>query len=459
MTTTTTDEVPVTDNEPLYSSAAQCIRLVHMGQTFAPEYTHQCFDGEWIRGYQPLLKLNGQHSTHALPASHSLLIRILLGPSCRTCTVELEIQPRRSSVPQRGSKRQRLLQGNSDCVTLQQTSMSSTEEDSDDTQDDYNEDYEKEENNGAKNQELHSDAGSTRHRRMHPDEIQERLKKALPEIINADSKLVEEDYLSRPLGRVVQTVESYVLSLATAEQANEYHQQVQNLALWYIESADGVNLIDTKNGGYWKVLYVWKKHGTRQYSLAGYMTLFHFQSPFRKPTPGTIVRICQVLVLPPYQRQGLGQAMMRAVYQYAENDDLVEVNVEDPAPACTALRNAVDYRRLLDSLDSPQPWMSAKYLQPHEFPSLEPHDRMRAAMLGRITPQQVEIAYELLKLSNLPRDDELLEKQYRLMVKRRLLHLHAEELSLCKSKEERQVRLAEIWRIVYHDYKTLLKRM
>ena len=39
------------------SSAAACITLTLLGKTFRPEFTHQLFEGEVIRGYEPTPKL------------------------------------------------------------------------------------------------------------------------------------------------------------------------------------------------------------------------------------------------------------------------------------------------------------------------------------------------------------------------------------------------------------------
>merc|ERR1712194_651158 len=99
------------------------------------------------------------------------------------------------------------------------------------------------------------------------------------------------------------------------------------------------------------------------YSLAGYITLLHVHSPFRKP-PGIIVRICQALILPPYHRAGHGSAMLHSLYACAEskNDatftssfsgiDILEINVEDPAPAFVALRDFTDYQRFLSTVSA-----------------------------------------------------------------------------------------------------------
>ena len=149
--------------------------------------------------------------------------------------------------------------------------------------------------------------------------------------------------------------------------------------------------------------------------------------------------------------------MLRAVHEIAmQSEQIVEINVEDPAPGFVALRNRVDYELLVDSIKSDEPWLPPTYLERASFPTLQEHDRNRAATLGRITPRQVQIAYELYKLDQLPPGDD--EKQYRLMVKKRLLKLHRERLSMCKTKEERQILLAEIWREVLKGVQSNLEK-
>eukprot|EP00978_Attheya_sp_CCMP212_P033880 scaffold139030_cov40-Attheya_sp.AAC.1 len=45
------------DDDPMFSSAASCITLRLMGSSFRPSFTHQCFDGERIRGYGEFLRV------------------------------------------------------------------------------------------------------------------------------------------------------------------------------------------------------------------------------------------------------------------------------------------------------------------------------------------------------------------------------------------------------------------
>jgi histone acetyltransferase 1 len=453
------------DDEPRFSSAAQCISLHMLGQTFSPEYTHQCFDGEWIRGYQPFQIAAARHPTHVNHegATHELLATIVLSPSCEAAHVNFAIRCKKRERQSGKVGRQKKF------LKLEHDSAGS-ETDDEDAGDDCEDEVDGlgpsiDADKDLNTEDDHSDAGKTRHRRMHPDEITERLAKALPPLAD-DKSLIVDDYLRQPIGKIRRAYsrqgkhddnEEFIVTIADSEQAADYHSRVQNLAILFIENADGVNLHQSNGGGYWRVLYLFKKHGTRRYSLCGYVTLFHFSSPFRKPKAGIVMRICQVLLLPPYQRRGHGKILVRTVHELAnESDDIVEINVEDPAPGFVALRNRVDYEMLVESVESENPWLPSHYLQAGCFSTLREIDISRAASLGCITPRQVQIAYELYKLQEIPQGAD--DKEFRLMVKKRLLKLHRERLSSFKTKKERQAFLAELWREVHSEYNAILKR-
>ena len=70
-------------------------------------------------------------------------------------------------------------------------------------------------------------------------------------------------------------------------------------------------------------------------AFSGYITLYSFQNPFA----GTRVRICQALILPSFQRRGLGRELMWHVYNIVYNrPEVSEITVEDPCPGFQALR-------------------------------------------------------------------------------------------------------------------------
>ena len=349
---------------------------------------------------------------------------------------------------------------------------------------------------------------------------------------------VSNDSLTHPIGRILKTYQRKVKQqhlvpnttpathdldaskfiITVAQGSNPkvaaYHNTFQPLARWFIETADDVDISDEDGGGFWNVLYLFREHlpgnttssviqtvdyassqqqecqppSKQHYSLAGYTTLFHFHSPFRKPAPGIIVRVCQALIFPPYQRAGHGAEMLRAVHQYAEEyakayaegTDIVEVNVEDPAPGYIALRDFVDYQRFLnlistsesketggDTYGSPKSAFCHEYLNEYPLTSKEyfatilESKLQTVASLLKITKGQSQIVHELYKLAQLEQWKQNMshnanigdnanitqevETNYRLMVKKSLRTNRKEELGACKGGKEEQKALLGKW--------------
>jgi histone acetyltransferase 1 len=598
-------------DNPSFSSAAQCIRfhfvsderqqgglerrrqLSSSSSFFAPVFTHQVFEGEWIRGYQPIAihhqllddptqrqqKPHRSFGNHIL-ASHELRIDVGLAPDCSSCRVSIRINPlesekeedrasasrRRKARPKRHAavmaskrlKRQNQDKGEdasegeeassasgNDAVADDEYEESVREKEefqdeepfypsgsSDDNRDEYQDDAGSEDDSGRdksiaetsesecdseddeESKSLEKDEGITRVTRMSPLEIRQALAKALPPMVSFEDPIdngssrkskrphrtcrlgIEKiglnsmtSFLSDPIGAIVGEEFSidrmeFVMSLASGSnpRAAKYHSSVQRLATWFIETADEVNVADNRSGGCWKILYLFRKHGPSQFSLAGYFTLYHFRSPFRRPHPGTVVRICQALVLPPYQRMGHGHRMLNCVYDLAHRDgttdpqspkrerteNIVEINVEDPAPAFTALRHRVDLDRF-----GHEAWFNAgcSISDCNFFAGLTDAEVNDASAQLKITPTQVHIVNELVKLRALNRSlahgkslpsgrdvspDEL-EKRYRLMVKKRLNKLHREDLG-GRTKPEAQRLLGELFDECLSQYQLLLRR-
>jgi hypothetical protein len=156
-------------------------------------------------------------------------------------------------------------------------------------------------------------------------------------------------------------------------------------------------------------------------------------------------------------------------------NDIVEINVEDPAPSFTALRNRVDYQRfLLSTLVDTTDWFGAKLMHVDRiqdtgfFSLLADSAAVDAASKGKVTTLQAQIVYEIYKLSqmksylrfsSLDADArELMEKQYRIMVKKRLQKQNREELSACRTKQEMQALLGKLFDEALGDYEKILLR-
>jgi histone acetyltransferase 1 len=535
----------ILSDEPRLSSAALCTTLNILNVSFRPEFTHQCVEQEVFRGHRPVslvvkeeesklavvgTKDDSKDKKAVLHKSHlghedkddqevpyELDIQITLAPSGRQAHVAIHRHPILTPTTTRPTRTNTSNTSDDDDpppakkVKIDDAAVSSN----------ANETATTDSTIGA-----YRSATTTTTTPLSTDEIQQSIANALPTIVtNAAS--CRDDYLSEPIGSVLteysvtgtmptldqtQKTKTFVLTLADAAAAADYHAQVQKLALWFIENADDVDITHCESG-FWKVLYIFeketvgdddnndnKKKQTTRYSLVGYMTLFHFSAPFHKPEPGILVRICQALVLPPYQGQGHGQRlMMQGVYDmahgkcggvaYCSNDDpttIVQVNVEDPAPAFVALRNKMDLQLLTDH---PDWWpLSASNSQKQStnkptgaddetfFTALSDADALRTSALAKITPRQVQLVKELQALqaclpplslsaaansttgnnNNNTGEDGLLFKRFRLMVKKRLNKEHREDMSAFPTKDEKKAFLTTLFDDEYQRYRAVL---
>lgn len=525
-------------DEPKLSSAALCTRLQLQDVIFRPEFTHQCLSGEYVRGYQPLRSVLQQvcqecdccydsnsssnsnsnsrllHKSHRhhLQATKELDILVTLAPSCRKCHVATTIQKKKRKLRQdkrklrQGNRHVKRLKGGGGGGDEQEDDQDEEEEKTSSTSDNDNDSgfepsSEDEDDGDDGDDNMRNPEGTTRTSRMPQSEILESISKALPEMVD-DEEDVTEDYLARPIGKILQefsvssqkkkkngtssskkSLDYYCMTLANGTDANvvAYHNQVQKLALWFIENADESN-VASNSGGFWKVVYLFQKIPRKGYSLAGYVTLFHFHAPFHKPKPGIIVRICQALVLPPYQRQGHGQTLMTCVYDlahgkysdiYKDNDTkIVQINVEDPAPGFVALRNKVDYQLVRQHLEW-FPTKPSKIGHADFFTPLTEIQAQAASALAKITPRQMHLCHELTRLKAarqqqqqgrgtrtskaIIKKDEELEKQFRLLVKKRLNKEHREEMSALPTKAGKQEFLAKLFDKELKHYEGILR--
>lgn len=526
ITSTTTEASPRDDakdttatlaggpREPRHSSAAQMIQF-QIGSAaedeseqylFGPEFTHQCFPGEAVRGYQPPARNNrsslGQQEDDDDEEEKNdnkiLQIHITLAPDCASCQILLHVSdpPRTRSSNRRRrpavaaletsrNKRPRI-DGNNNTQTKENETAETLNGDdspfssvesvpissSDDGNGDNNEadddgsytlsDVDKEDAAPESNAE-----GSTRKRRMPLQQVREQLSKALPKVMDNNVD-ISRHYLSSPVGQVLDTYcvgtqQEFCICLAKGSDPSvaAYHHQVQNWAVWFIETAENVDIASI-NDGSWSVVYLFRKHATRQYSLAGFMTLFFFPAPFRKPQPGTIVRVCQALLLPLYQRAGHGRRLLHAIYDLVVKDDVVELNVEDPAPAFVTLRNRVDYERWLEWKEKNENARrgDATVQQVPVFEPLSEESAQSVATALCTTTKQARIVYELDKLRQLhlePNATDTLNKQYRLLVKKRLNKERREELATCRTKAEMQELLGKLYDECLYGYERILR--
>jgi hypothetical protein len=204
--------------------------------------------------------------------------------------------------------------------------------------------------------------------------------------------------------------------------------------------------------------------------------------------------MCQVVVLPSFQRAGHGKMMMLGAHDIArgafsgilpptveQRGDIVEVDVEDPAIEFTALRDRVDYEKVRDAIaNDPRSALGVNVagLSPSQeeyYLPLDGQALVEASSSVKITPDQIQIALELYKRHAL--DEEIarqmrgkkkkpalkrqavarLEGMYEAMVKQRLYKVHREDISGCGGgKAEKDAVLDYLYDETMAHYRSLL---
>ncbi|GBG33752.1 Histone acetyltransferase type B catalytic subunit [Hondaea fermentalgiana] len=195
--------------------------------------------------------------------------------------------------------------------------------------------------------------------------------------------------------------------------------RLQAMSFWWIETAQQTDAEDPR----WS-LYVIRD--ASQPLIIGFLTLFEFHNPMRVEDPLTW-RICQVVVLPVLQNQGIGQRIVKQIYLRAIADPKVhEVNVEEPCPAFVRLRDAVEFSLCLENNVfedvSPKDATDEK-----DTNHMDDASRDRVCKTVKITRKQAQRCFDMLVLHRAEKSkDETALRRLRLALKRRIFALNLE---------------------------------
>lgn len=138
-----------------------------------------------------------------------------------------------------------------------------------------------------------------------------------------------------------------------------------------------------------------------------------------------------MLILPPFQGQGIGAQIIETIYnKFNRNDKVVDITVEDPSDDFRRVRNFVDAKLC----------MFLPEFAPEKLKGGFTKDMIEAAKKKyKINPKQCRIVYEILRLKATNTNDPEDYKAYRLCVKKRLNVPHHKQKEDLKKMEKRGV--------------------
>jgi histone acetyltransferase 1 len=201
---------------------------------------------------------------------------------------------------------------------------------------------------------------------------------------------------------------------------NEYHKSMQTFLLWFIDAASYIDEDDDR----WDFFTIYEKkylnsktslsngHSANSepfvYVFVGYASIYRYFAYPEKIRP----RISQFLILPPFQKRGLGVRLLQTIYDVFQNDNnITDVTVEDPSENFTRLRDFVDSRNCLKLESFSEDKLKLGW---NEQMANEAQNKLK------ISKRQARRVFEILRFRITDKSNETDYKNYRIIIKQRL---------------------------------------
>uniref|UniRef100_A0A834VF83 Histone acetyltransferase type B catalytic subunit n=2 Tax=Sarcoptes scabiei TaxID=52283 RepID=A0A834VF83_SARSC len=190
-----------------------------------------------------------------------------------------------------------------------------------------------------------------------------------------------------------------------------YHERMQTFLLWFIEAVSFIEIDDNR----WDFFVIYEKIPDNetnstlncQYCFVGYTTVYRYYAYPQNIRP----RISQFLILPPFQRLGLGSKLLETVYENYNQKSVLDITVEGPSDEFQAMRDVVDCKLCMGlssfCIENLKSGWSSEMAE-------------EAKLKFKLNSKQSRRIYEILKLkiTNLHDSEDYLK--YRLAIKQRL---------------------------------------
>lgn len=202
---------------------------------------------------------------------------------------------------------------------------------------------------------------------------------------------------------------TFQFQLCESSTANfqQYHARLESFIFWFIDASSRIDHDER-----WRFFVVFEKfvngEGETRYASVGYASVYQYFHYPDKVRP----RVSQFLILPPFQRKGIGAKLLSAIYEhYQTKEKVCDITVEDGSEDFQRLRNTIDSRLLKDL---------AAFSAVNLKKGFDKEMAQEAKTKFKINPKQSRIIYEILRLGVTKTENKEEYKAYRLDVKKRL---------------------------------------
>ena len=155
--------------------------------------------------------------------------------------------------------------------------------------------------------------------------------------------------LFKPLGDLVsefktesgRCFEIYLCDQDTPNFLN-YHRKLESFVFWFVDAASKID-----HDSFWRFFCVFEKYQTSKdearWASVGYCSVYQYYAH-----PDKIrLRISQTMVLPPFQKLGVGTHLIEAIYKHFRTPNVADITVEDPSEDFTRIRSTIEVNILI----------------------------------------------------------------------------------------------------------------
>lgn len=196
----------------------------------------------------------------------------------------------------------------------------------------------------------------------------------------------------------------------------EHRMKVWPLLLFFIETAS----YDDKTPDYWRIYTMYQFNG-RSFEFVGFLSKTVFSYNVLKARH----RISQVLIAPPFQRQGFGIRLLDVVYEdMLKDDNCVQITIEESSDDFQVIRDILDCRMLLQANHfdwfKATPPRSLDNILEIEKLNLPKAELFKIARKFKLTLAQSRRVFEILLLSRVKMEDKFASDRYKQLIVQRM---------------------------------------
>ncbi|CAF1035865.1 unnamed protein product [Rotaria magnacalcarata] len=203
----------------------------------------------------------------------------------------------------------------------------------------------------------------------------------------------------------------------------DWYNRLQTFLMFFIDIVPSTNKSNLK----WIVYIVYQQYKNDNsqisYTPIGFTKVYLYYVYPDKTRP----QICEMLILPPYQRKGHGRRLLTAIYEdLRTNSRVQDITAEDPSDEFVALRDLVSLELCHKYL--PDLFSKESILKTNRA-TKEVIDKAREVC--KLTKQETRRVHEMCLLQSINHNGDKQMRRFRLLVKQRLLELLKRELQDC----------------------------